>query len=256
MQSALYKGRLRHRRFSPAPHAFEYDTCMTWLDLSELDDVFRGRWLWSARRPTLAWLSRKDLIGDPSVSVDEAVRDRVAQETGRRPTGPIRLLTQLRTFGHSFNPVSFYYCYTPDGKQVETVVADITNTPWSERHAYVLPASRAERRGDALRFRFSKTFHVSPFMPMDIGYDWLFPEPGSRIVVHMQNWQATEKIFDATLTLAREEITGASLARTLLRFPCPSLQVLAAIYWNAALLWMKGVPFHTHPAKRAEEPAT
>ena len=140
------------------------------------------------------------------------------------------------------------------GEQVETVVADITNTPWSERHAYVLPAHGAERRGDALRFRFAKTFHVSPFMPMEVGYDWFFPEPGPRLVVHMQNWKATEKVFDATLTLERQEITGASLARTLLRFPCPSLQVLGAIYWNAARLWMKGVPFHNHPTK-VEEPA-
>ena len=108
MHSALYTGRLRHRRFAPRPHAFAYDLCMVWLDLAELDAVFRGRWLWSARRPALAWLRRADYLGDPALPLETAVRDRIEAETRRRPTGPIRLLTHLRTFGHCFNPVSFY----------------------------------------------------------------------------------------------------------------------------------------------------
>jgi DUF1365 family protein len=256
MHSALYSGRLRHRRFAPVPHEFEYDLAMIWLDLAELDEVFRGRWLWSTRRPALAWLRRADYFGDSAVPLAAAVRDRVAAETGQRPAGPIRLLTHLRTFGHCFNPVSFYYCYDAAHERVETIVAEITNTPWNERHAYVLPVDRSGAAYRTLRFRFGKSFHVSPFMPMDVDYDWRFTEPGARLAVHMVNRRAGETLFDATLALARREISTASLAGTLARYPFATLRVLRAIYWQALRLRLKRMPFHVHPAKRIEEKTT
>jgi hypothetical protein len=226
---------------------------MAWLDLAELDEVFRGRWLWSVRRPALAWMRRADYLGDAGVPLDQAVRDRVERETGARPGGPVRLLTHLRTFGHCFNPVSFYYCYDPAGAEVETVLAEITNTPWNERHAYVLPARQSAARGATLRFRFGKSFHVSPFMPMSLDYDWRFTRPGQRLAVHMQNLSGGQPVFDATLALERREISGASLAGALAAYPFATLQVVGAIYWQALRLWLKRVPVHVHPAKRTEE---
>ena len=249
MHSALYTGRLRHRRFAPTPHSFEYGICMVWLDLAEMHKVFSGRWLWSTRRPTLAWLRRADFLGDPRIPLDQAVRDRVERETGKRPSGPIRLLTHLRTFGHCFNPVSFYYCFDPGGDRVESIVAEITNTPWKERHAYVLPTGSNIGSGARMRFRFGKEFHVSPFMPMDQEYDWRFSHPGKHLAVHMENREAGDRLFDATLTLERKEITGRSLAMSLLSFPFATLGVVAAIHWQALRLWLKRVPVHTHPAK-------
>ena len=252
MESALYEGTLRHRRLSPVPHEFEYPVTLAWLDTSELDRVFRGRWFWSTTRPAAAWFRRADFLGDASVPLDRAVRDHVERELGWRPDGPIRLLTQLRTFGHSFNPVTFYYCYGAQGRAVEAVVAEITNTPWSERHAY---AMRRPPNGK-LRFRFDKRFHVSPFMPMDQGYDWRFSEPGPRLAVHMANLRCGERVFDATLRLRRREIGTASLAATLARYPFASLRVLAAIFWQALRLWAKGAPFHPHPATTLDRPRT
>jgi DUF1365 family protein len=253
MHSALYTGRLRHRRFAPQPHAFEYRLFMVWLDLAELERVFRGRWLWSTRRPALAWLRRADYLGDARVPLDQAVRDLVERETGTRPSGPIRLLTHLRYFGHCFNPVSIYYCYDAIGRSVEIIVAEITNTPWNERHAYVLPVRSGTVRGAQLRFRFGKTFHVSPFMPMDLEYDWRFTSPAERLTVHMTNLRGSEAVFDATLMLARRDISAASLAAALARFPFVTLKILGAIYWQALRLWAKGVSFHVHPSKRVKE---
>lgn len=256
MQSALYRGRLSHRRRRPVPHVFDYAVCYAWLDLAELDTVFAGRWFWSTRRPALAWLRRADYLGDPATPLDWAVRDRVEAETGVRPTGPIRLLTHLRSFGHCFNPVSLYYCFDERDCHVEAVLAEITNTPWGERHAYVLPARSVERNGDAARFRFAKRFHVSPFMPMDQNYDWTFTTPGACLGVRMVNRRDGERVFDAALTLQRHEITEWTLAMALARYPFATLNVIRRIYWQALRLWVKRVPFHAHPAVRAEERLT
>jgi uncharacterized protein len=216
--------------------------------------VFRGRWLWSTLRFALARFCRADHLGDPSVTLDQAVRDLVESRTQRRPAGPIRLLTHLRYFGYCFNPVSFYYCFDAADKLVETVVAEVNNTPWGERHCYVLDHAAAGTGGRHLSFRSDKAMHVSPFMPMELVYDWHFGTPADRLDVHMALQPAAspvEKIFDATLRLRRVPVSGFALAAHLLRFPFMTLHVIAAIHWQAFRLWLKRVPVHTHPDAQA-----
>lgn len=220
---------------------------MVYLDLAELDRVFQGRWLWSVNRPNLAWFRRADYLGDARIPLDTAVRDRVEQATGARPVGPIRMLTHLRYFGYCFNPVTFYYCFAPTGEEVETIVAEITNTPWNERHAYVLSRENDEPRGHHHRYRFPKDFHVSPFFPMDLDYDWRFGEPGGKLNVHMRLERGGTKIFDATLDMNRREITGSQLALALIRFPFMTATVALGIYWQALRLKLKRIPFFDHP---------
>ncbi len=249
MNSAIYFGRVRHRRRAPVEHAFSYGMFMLYLDLQELERVFAGRWLWSAHRRALARFRREDHFGDPDLPLDVCVRDLVERDTGRRPAGPIRLLTHLRYFGYVFNPVSFYYCFDANGHRVETIVAEVTNTPWGERHCYVLPAAASTAPGSHLRAHPAKVMHVSPFMEMDVAYDWRFSVPAERLGVQMENWRNGVKIFDATLDLQRRAIGTGALARALLCYPLMTLQVIAAIHWQALKLWLKGAPVHDHPDK-------
>ena len=261
LASALYTGRVRHRRYAPHAHAFEYKLFLMYLDLSELDRVFAGRWLWSAGRRNVAEFRRSDYLGDPAVPLDQAVRDCVQQRTGQRPSGPIRLLTHLRYFGQCFNPVSFYYCYAADGHTLETVVAEITNTPWKQRHSYVLPIAEATTRGGIHAWHFDKRFHVSPFMAMEHAYAWRLGIPGQALRVHMEvlpphatPGPSQQREFDATLVLERKPIDGRHLAGVLLRFPLMTLRVLAAIHWQALRLWLRGNPVHDHPDTRSTTP--
>ena len=247
LRSCVYEGWVRHRRFTPHAHAFRYRMYMMFLDLAEIDRVFEGRWLWSAKGRNLAEFRRSDYLGDPAVPLDEAVRARVRDVRGDAPTGPIRMLAHLRTFGHCFNPVAFYYCYLDDGETLDCIVAEITNTPWKERHSYVLPVSDGERHGRALRWDFHKRFHVSPFLPMDRDYAWRFTPPDESLRVHMDVLDGRARQFDATLVLEKRPLTSATLARALLRYPAMTARVVAAIHWQAFLIFLRRNPVYDHP---------
>ena len=264
LASAIYEGVVRHRRMTPREHSFEFALFMVYLDLAEMDRVFSMTRWWSAKRLSPARFRREDYLGATG-SLDGAVRDRVERETGQRPTGPIRLLTHLRYFGCCFNPVSFYYCFDERGERVQTIVAEITNTPWKERHTYVLDRGNARETNETLRWEFEKRFHVSPFMPMGMQYDWAFAEPGEELFVHM-NLRAREddgstgdpkerdstqrfsegtrglaeldggkrqKAFDATLRLTRRELTPGRMRMQLIRFPLMTLRVIGRIHFEA-----------------------
>lgn len=308
--SCLYVGRVRHRRFTPVENLFTYAGYWLYLDLAELDNVFAGRWLWSTRRAALAHFCREDHLAFPDdlmpgsldqeywpessersfgrrpcrdiqelPALDQAVRDLVEASGTRRPVGPIRLLTQPRYLGFSMNPVSFYYCFDQSDEVVQTVVAEVNNTPWRERHFYVLdptnestspkPASppRASTAakssqvsqsdtlmagsdlaaGKHLRFRHGKRFHVSPFMEMDMEYRWRMVAPGRTLTVHIENWRQTSRLFDCTLHLRRRPLSGAHLTAALLRYPFMTGRIAAGIYWQALRLWWKRCPFVRHP---------
>lgn len=239
MKTCIYEGRLRHRRFAPVENVFDYPIFMLLLDLDELESFFSRRSLFT----TVARFRREDHLGPSEEPLDSAVRALVAARLGHRPEGPVRLLTHPSYFGYRFNPVSFYYCYEPDGVSLEAIVAEVNNTPWGEQHSYVFSASS----GGPNRFRFQKAFHVSPFMSMDLAHVWRFSVPGASVSVHMENHTVSECLFDATLTLARVEASVAALNRCLRRYPAMTFQVMLRIYWQALKLWWKGTPYYPHP---------
>jgi DUF1365 family protein len=244
--SALYEGFVRHRRLDPIEHSFRYPIFMAYLDLAEIPEVLDPLRGWSARRPALAWFRRADHLGPEDVALDSFVRDRVAEVTGDRPAGPVRLLTNLRYFGHCFNPVSFFFCFDAAGERAEVVLAEVNNTPWGESHTYVIGGSAT---GRVISGRVEKRFHVSPLMGMDHVYEWRTTAPDDDLQVHIASHSDGRLAFDATLSLRRRELGPDAASRMLIRYPAMTAQVVARIYWQALRLRLKGAPWHPHPER-------
>ncbi len=247
MHSKIYVGQVSHCRHLPHRHQFDYPMFMLLLDLDELDTVFENYWLWSSKRFNLAWFNRKHHLGDSNMPLKESVRQLVADKTGFTLNGPVRLLTHLSYFGYGFNPVSFYYCYDHNDKDLVAIVAEVNNTPWGEQHCYVFTQEQNTGNANTQRYCNSKQFHVSPFNPMNQDYRWIISAPAETLKLSIENWQDNQRIFDASLNFSRQEISSRTLASALLRFPAITLKVSFSIYYQALKLLLKRTPIYDHP---------
>ena len=250
MNSALYEGHVTHIRYLPIKKKFDYSLFMLFLDLEELPKLFESFWFWSARKWNIAYFRRSDHMGDPSKSLSDTVRNWVFTKTGKRPEGRIFLMTHLCYFGYRFNPVSFYYCFDSSESNVQTIIAEINNTPWGEQFCYLLDCSKSMEKEGMQKFFFKKEFHISPFMDMDFDYEWQFSEPKEHLKVCMSNIKEGKKTFEANLLMKKKPINSKSLTRALLKYPLITWKVKAAIYYQAFKLWYAKCPFHPHPKNK------
>lgn len=241
LHSAIYEGSVAHLRNAPRRHAFRYRLYMLYLDLDELESFDFGPLLGVHRAGVLSY-KRRDYRGTPESDLKQVILDEVESSLGYRPDGPVRLLTQVRSFGYVFNPVSFYYCFGAGGETLQAVLAEITNTPWNERHAYVIPAG-----GHKASSEFEKKFHVSPFWSMKQRYQWQLSEPDDALRVEMRNVQDGEEVFRVLLKMRRKPLSRRNLVKVAVFHPLMSGRAHLAIYWQALRLWLKRTPVFDHP---------
>ncbi len=245
MHSCIYKGLVNHRRFEPRAHSFTYTLFMMYVDLDELPTLFNNHYAWNVEKPGLASFYRKDHYGDEPKNLADAIRELIKNKTGDLISGPIRLLTHFRYFGHIFNPISVYYCFDENDEQLTHVVAEVTNTPWKEQHCYVLAGK--EKNQCFITPTQQKDFHVSPFMDMEMQYQWNIRVPGDHLQFSVENINDNKKLFDASMSLKKIELNTKNLTSTLINFPCMTLKVVSAIHLQALKLWLKGIDYVPHP---------
>jgi uncharacterized protein len=251
-ESAIYKGSVRHRRFTPKQHGFEYPLFMLLLKADEIPRLLRSFWQLGSGPLRWARFRRKDYLGDPEQDLSSAVKTKIAEILGTSTTavdGDVYLLGQLRYFGLYFSPLNLYYLKQADGFRY--MLAEVSNTPWNERHYYLIDLHDTQPH--------PKAFHVSPFNPMQQTYQWHITPPlaeTGKCMVNIQVSDRTEsghKIFDATLTLRRIPLNQTELSRVLLRTPIQTLSIVAGIYWQALRLFFKRAPLYKHPGKAKTE---
>lgn len=260
-ESAIFVGKIGHSRFAPRPRAFSYKIYMAYLDLDEIEGrsdakPFAGSLLFSTsrkRRWSPAQFRREDFYGDAGRPLSEEIRSLVHRRTGTMPDGPIRLLANLRTFGYQFNPIAVYYCFDPAGARLTHVVADVSNIPWRESHAYVFSA---EPNGQTVDGTAKKMMHVSPFLEMDYTYRLRTAAPTDELGVLVSNSRDDVVEFSAALRLRRTPATARQLRRTLMRFPAMTISVTAKIFWQALKMKLRGYRWYPHAEPLIDDETT
>jgi DUF1365 family protein len=237
IESALFVGKLRHRRFAPVAHAFTYPLFMALLDVDRIPELMNRSWLTSHNRWNWASFDDRDHLGDPSWRLRERLGADAAKHGIDMPVGPIFLLTHLRYLGYCFNPVSFFYCFDR-AERLQLVLAEVSNTFGGKHHYWLRP----QQDSRTFRAAAAKSLYVSPFMPADLEYGFSLTPPASRLIAHMTTSRAGAVGFDATLSLERRPWNAAEVRRMLMRYPVMTANVAAQIHVEAIKLWWKGVP--------------
>ena len=245
-ESAIYKGKVYHQRFKPTQHKFDYDIYLFWLKLDEeeLTTLSHELKYFSAEGKARVRFKREDYLGDPSLSLRQAVLNRMIELNDGSPlSGDVFMLGQLRMWGWYFSPVNFYYLRNTDGKFTH-MLAEVSNTPWNERHHYLV---NLDTQDDT-----PKAFHVSPFNPMDMTYKWSISQPSTKLSLAM-DCVRSDKEFSAGINLTKFTLDNANLTQALKRIPSMTIKTVAGIYWHALKLLLKRTPLYTHPEKSQEQ---
>jgi hypothetical protein len=245
---AVYEGTAHHRRYTPVVRSFAPRLFLAYLDVDALPGSLDPLPGWSARRPAPVHFRRRDFFDGRPGPLGDAVRDLVEDRLGHRPDGPIHLLAHLRTFGWLFNPLTVYYCSTADGRALDALVLEVTNTPWGERSWYVLDARTETPAGSV-----PKVMHVSPFLPMDVDYHVTWTTPGEELHLDIGVTCHGNTVFSAGLALRRSMLNRRNAIGVLVRHPAIPMRVSLAIYRKAVALFLARVPLYRHPSRQAQE---
>lgn len=243
------EGQTWHGRKGAVSNAFRYSIDYVMLD-AEAEAPVAPR-LFRRNRHGVCTLHDTDHGGAPGQGrgapwVREVLREYQLPQPAR-----ILLLAQPRFWNHVFNPVSFWIC-EDEGGAIRTILAEVTNT-FGERHTYLCHHPDNRPIGASDRLTAKKIFYVSPFQPIEGGYEFRFDIRDDRIGIWIDYSEGRDGGLIATLTGKRAPITNRSILRAVLRRPMGSRRVQALIHWQALKLWWKGAVYRVRPTPPADE---
>ena len=240
-------GTVIHHRLQPKRHRFKYHMSWCLLDLDELHNWMQASRLWQHNRWGVFAIKDQDYINSEQQPIKDKVSDYIEKQTGQPFTGRVYLFTHPRFLGYGFNSVNFYLCYS--GDRLQHIISEINNTPWGEKHLYFHDCGQPDDSGYGWSFAFRKAFHISPFVSMDIDYDWCFKVTARTFGVHMTLHQKGVKLMQVVLDTKITPAVENSIRRNVLKRPFQPWKMSAGIYWQAFKLWLKKIPFIPHPER-------
>lgn len=242
--AAICAGKVWHVRHKPRIHRFGYPYFMWLLNLNKLAEIPDYRPWFSTRRWALSRLRASDYLpGNPAFpDAASAVKDKMERLTNTPVSGDVYALLNLRTMGIYFSPVNFYWAVDDNGTPSH-FLAEVSNTPWNQRHYYGFLLAEASKPSH------DKAFHVSPFNPIDQRYEWSISLSEKKIAIVIHVVDEAGKVFDAGVNLTPKPLTRRSAAIQLIKNPAMSIFTVVLIYWQALRLWLKRVPYHPHQSK-------
>ena len=244
--SALYGGEVVHTRLSPKRHRLRYRLFQLLIDLDEAPALDRRLKLFGLNRAAPVSLWDRDHLAGVDAPLTMQAREILAS-FGIVADGAVRLLCLPRVLGYVFNPLSLFYCHRASG-ELAAVILEVNNT-FGERHCYIVePAGDGD--GPVVRRDCEKRFFVSPFLPLEMRYDFRLVVPGGRVsTAILARDAAGAPVLAAAFAGVRRELDDLALARALAAHPLLTLKVTAAIHWEAARLLAKGLRLQPKPRR-------
>lgn len=243
------EGYVIHSRFKPKPHRFKYDMCWCVFDLDEIDPWMKKSKFWKHNGWSIFSIKDKDYFNAEEKPIADKVKSYLTSKTQKQFTGSIYLFTHPRFLGYGFNSVSFYFCYQDN--QLSYIISEINNTPWGEKKLYLHDIQSASQVGNGhYLFEFKKQFHVSPFVSMNVDYSWKFFVDRQNIKVTMTLHQDNVNLLNVILDTNITPFMDNSKHKFPLRRLFQPWKMSLGIYWQASKLWLKKIPFYSHPESK------